>query len=113
MWSDHKRIEERSIALHQEIAKRIRANPELLQIAKNNLKKWIMKDGEIPVWREWQKILARPLEQIVDLLVSSDENARRMRQSSPFCGILTPRERWKTYETFTTGAYYKGGRKYR
>ncbi len=37
MWSDHRRVEERSIVLHQEIARRIHVNPELLLIAKRNL----------------------------------------------------------------------------
>ena len=31
MWSDHTRIEEKSIALHQEIARRIHSNPTLVQ----------------------------------------------------------------------------------
>jgi hypothetical protein len=35
-------------------------------------------------------------------MVSPSEKARRLRQSSPFCGILTPRERWKIYESFAT-----------
>ena len=113
MWSDHRRVEERSIALHREIARRIHANPELLLIAKRNLERWIKMDGEIPVWREWQEILERPLVQIVDLLISPDENAKRLRQSSPFCGILNPRERWKIYESFTAGTYYQGSGEHR
>ena len=113
MWSDHRRVEERSITLHQEIARRIHGNPELLLIAKRNLERWIKRDGEIPVWGEWQEILRRPLVEIVDLLVSPSENARRLRQSSPFCGILAPRERWKIYESFTTGTYYQGSGEHR
>jgi hypothetical protein len=113
MWSDHRRVEERSIVLHQEIARRIHANPELLLIAKRNLERWIKRDGEIPVWGEWQEILRRPLVEIVGLLVSPSENARRLRQSSPFCGILAPRERWKIYESFTTGTYYQGSGEHR
>jgi len=113
MWSDHRRLEERSIALHREIAMRIHANPELLKIAKKNLDRWIKRDGEIPVWFEWQKVLSRPLAQIAALLVSPDERGRYLRQSSPFCGILTPRERWKIYESFTVGAYYQGSREHR
>ena len=113
MWSDHRRLEERSIALHREIAKRIEANPDILSIAKKNLERWIKKDSEIPVWREWREILRRPVDDIVALLISPSENARRLRQSSPFCGVLTPKERWKIYESFTTGAYYQGSREHR
>jgi hypothetical protein len=42
------------------------------------------------------------LERILELLASSDEHPRRLRQSSPFCGILSPEERLailKDYES--------------
>jgi len=107
------RIEKRSIALHQKIAQRIRVNPRLLVVADKNLERWIERDGEIPAWREWKKILRKPLAQILDLIISTGEEARQLRQSSPFCGILTPRERWKIYESFTTGAYYQGSGEHR
>lgn len=109
MPSDHERIEQRRIALHREIVERIEANPALIHIARENLERWIRQNGEIPVWREWKDILERPLAEILDLLVSEEENARRLRQSSPFCGILTARERWRVYESFTVGAYYQSG----
>ncbi|MDD5206038.1 MAG: hypothetical protein PHS17_11495 [Desulfobacterales bacterium] len=112
MWSDHMRIEERSIALHAEIAERLAASPELLETARRNIARWIERDGEIPPWKEWREILGRPLPEIIHVLVSPDENARRLRQSSPFCGLLTPRERWRIYESFTVGAYYQGRRQH-
>jgi len=113
MWSDHMRIEERSLALHAEIAKRLAAHPELLETARQNVARWIERDGEIPPWKEWREILKRPLSDIRQVLVSKDEDARSLRQSSPFCGLLSPRERWRIYESFTVGAYYKGRRQHR
>lgn len=113
MWSDHKRIEERSLRLHQEIARRLEKDPHLLQIAKGNLLRWMARDGEIPVWREWREILNGPLSQVLNVLLSSDQKAARLRQSSPFCGILSPRERWKLYESFTIGAYYSSSGEHR
>ena len=113
MWSDHMRLEERSIALHREIAKRVRANPELIAMVGKNIEQWIEKSGEIPVWNEWRKILRRPIDQIIDMMVSPGEKARQLRQSTPFCGILTPKERWKIYESFETGTYYQGRREHR
>lgn len=91
MWSDHMRLEERSLALHSEIARRLSARPELLDTAKKNLARWIERDGEIPPWREWGEVLSRSLQEITDILVSRDERATHLRQSSPFCGLLTPR----------------------
>jgi hypothetical protein len=108
MRSDHMRIEERSLALHAAIAERLLADPGLLETAKRNIARWVERDGEIPPWNEWREILRRPLPEIIEVLVSPDENARRLRQSSPFCGLLTSRERWRIYESFTVGAYYQG-----
>lgn len=108
MWSDHRRLEDRSLALHKEIAKRLEENPQLIEIAKANLERWALRDGDLPVWRQWREILNGPLSQVITALLSEDEDCKRLRQSSPFCGILTPRERWDIYESFTVGAYYKG-----
>jgi hypothetical protein len=113
MYSDHMRIEERSIALHREIAQRLRTRPELLGVVRKNIERWIQRDGEAPAWTEWNKILGQPLEEILAFFVSPDEKARQLRQSSPFCGILTSEERWKIYEAFSSGTYYQSRRKYR
>ena len=113
MWSDHMRIEQRSLALHQVISQHLRENPDLLQIARNNLERWVKRDGEIPPWKEWKEILRKPLTQIVDVIVSKTEKGRQLRQSSPFCGVLTPKERWKIYESFTIGAYYQSSGEHR
>lgn len=44
---------------------------------------------------EWQDFLTRASpEEISSFLVSGDETALRMRQSSPFAGVLSPREVW-------------------
>jgi hypothetical protein len=100
MEMHHTRIEERSIVLHRVIAKRISENPALLDVARQNLRRWIRKGGERPYWNEWKKLIEGPLEEIVAFMVSPVEKARWLRQSSPFCGILTPQERWKIYESF-------------
>ena len=96
----HARIEERSIVLHRAIAQRVTENPALLDVARANLRRWVSQDGERLYWTEWENILKGPLEDVLAFMVSPSEKARRLRQSSPFCGILTPRERWKIYESF-------------
>jgi hypothetical protein len=101
MGLNHFQIEERSLALHRAVARRIRENPALLDIARENLERWISKQGVTRFWCEWKKILNNSPEAIVDFLVSPEEKAIWLRQSSPFCGILTPQERWKIYESFT------------
>lgn len=101
MGLNHWQIEERSLILHREIARRIREDPAVLEIARENLNRWIQNQGHRLYWTEWKKILNGPLQEILSFLVSPEDKARWLRQSSPFCGILTPRERWKIYESFS------------
>jgi hypothetical protein len=98
----HRRIEERSIALHRKISDLLEKNPQLLDVARRNLKNGVEVHGELPVFREWAIILDCPIEEIRTILINPSEKARWLRQSSPFSGILEPRERWKIYEAFST-----------
>jgi hypothetical protein len=117
--SDHLRIEERSIALHKAVVEKIRRDPRLLHIPSANLQRLeaaFSSQGAriMPPWlREWKEILENPdREEIFSFLISRDERACRLRQSSPFSGILTPRERWEIYETFATGTHHTGSGQY-
>lgn len=97
----HDWIDQRSLALDRMIAEKLRADPELLQRARNTLQNWILqRQPTVPKpLLEWETILATwPLERILALLVSSEEEARRLRQSSPFCGILTEQERLRIFQ---------------
>ncbi|MGO8927093.1 MAG: hypothetical protein ACLQU3_09420 [Limisphaerales bacterium] len=101
----HEWIDQRSLALDLAIAEKLRAQPALLGRARLTLERWLQQREPLapPVLREWQEILAHwPLSRILELLTAGNETARRLRQSSPFCGILTPGERWailKEYES--------------
>lgn len=100
----HEWIDQRSLALDQAIADKLQQQPELLEKARANLQRWIQQQQPaVPsVFREWQRILDTwTIENILDLLRSSNQEARRLRQSSPFCGILSQEERiaiFKAYE---------------
>jgi hypothetical protein len=99
----HRRLEERSLALHREIARRIRKNPDLLTGVRDRLTADI-RSGRFSVsltdaMQEWLELLNRSsVEQILELLVDQGENARRLRQSTPFAGILTQEERRRILE---------------
>lgn len=66
--------------------------------AMRNLRTWMegRRDGEdVAVFSEWMDLLQEtPPDAIAAFLVSESERAVRMRQSSPFAGVLTPREVW-------------------
>jgi hypothetical protein len=100
--SGHQKVEERSIALHRRISEMLKGDPELLAMARHNLQKGMEIHGNLRVFQEWNRILDRPVDEIRAILVSPSQKARWLRQSSPFSGILDPRERWKIYEAFST-----------
>jgi hypothetical protein len=79
----------------------LRARPELLAIAHDNLDRWSRSsDQPQPYWDKWREILARPLPEILSLLVEESEHMTAMRQMTPFAGVLDPRERWAIHAGF-------------
>src|SRR5438105_1776829 len=92
--SDHRRLDERSLALHRLVAQKIQASPALLDKARDNLRRWQQANASTsPALAEWKHIIRGPVDQVVALLLERSERAARLRQSSPFCGILTQAER--------------------
>jgi hypothetical protein len=89
----HEWIDRRSLALHEAVAAKLAERPELLDVARGNLERWL-RDRRVPALLEWRDLLEHePLASILDLLRSPSETATRLRQSSPFAGILTLEER--------------------
>lgn len=58
--------------------------------------------------RGWSEILAQDVASIARFLVDPGERARELRQSSPFAGYLSPRERWQLWRE-TRGATERAG----
>lgn len=100
----HQRIDRRSVALHLAIAEKLRRNPALLDIARQNLDRWTKAGGRSqPYWDSWREILNRPLAEILDLLGEDSEKMTALRQATPFAGVLEPKERWAIYARFEQG----------
>ena len=96
------RSDERSRMLHREISKKLKSNPSLWDVPRNNLMKWKGSGKLAPALIEWDRILnTKTKEQILSILESGSEEAVRLRSSSPFTGILTGNERKKIFEYFS------------
>ncbi len=82
---------------HDAIAKKIRRQPALLDVAKENLRRWIAAEPDAapsPARLEWQRILEHEdLDEILRLMTDPSEEGHRRRQSTPFAGILSDEER--------------------
>jgi hypothetical protein len=52
----HEWIDKRSLALHEAVAVRLEAQPQLLEVARANLKRWLAA-RPVAALREWQRLL--------------------------------------------------------
>jgi len=92
---DHRLIDQRSLAFGRAIAARLPGRPEIVERAKATLARWQKTSSARArgTLQEWDAILAGPLDGVVAVLTSTDERATRLRQSSPFAGVLSHEER--------------------
>ena len=91
------------------IAKKVLADPALLDKARGNARRWQEShDRPSLALLEWEQILGGSVDQVARFLVARSETATRLRQSSPFTGILTEPERLAVYESYSTRTYHPG-----
>ena len=104
-----RRADERSVALHKEIAEKLKSNPALWDIPRKNLARWKQRhDGLSRALEEWERIFHQKTnEEIISLLESVSEESMRLRSSSPFTGILNDDERKKIFRSFSMKQYHK------
>ena len=89
----HEWIDRRSLALHEAVAAKLETQPQLLGVARLNVQRWL-RTSSTAALREWSSLLeTMPLPELLALLRSPGDEAARLRQSSPFAGLLTPHER--------------------
>ena len=92
---DHQAIDRRSLEMARRIVAKIDADLRGLEHARQVCARWVER-GNVPA-REWLAILERPWSEVRRILLEDSEESRRLRQNDPFCGILTPVERWEIY----------------
>lgn len=101
--SDHVRLEEWSIRLHQAIAEKLRQDPPgVIAKARRNLN--VMRQVHGPTVEgyvsRWEALMQRPVEDLIQAMTSPLPEARELRQCTPFAGVLSPKERWAAYRAF-------------
>lgn len=92
----HLQIEERSLSLAQAVAEKIDRNPSLLE----GVHSWALAHPD-SAGPDWLGLLTGSWPEIRQVLLDPEAEGRRLRQNSPFVGILTPQERWKVYREFS------------
>jgi len=84
-----------NLEMCEAIARKIRRNPKLMHIARENLRRLKRKLRPWPpAFREWENIIRNnSLETVLEILTQDNDEGQRLRQSDPFIGILTEKER--------------------
>lgn len=98
-WSSHEFWDVVRLECHKAIAVKLIEDPEsVVERARSNLVRWLSApdtdDRDVRLRAEWIHVLdVLPAPELVDFLVADTEEGRRLRQSSPFTGVLTAEER--------------------
>ncbi len=97
----HQAIDRRSLAMAQAIVAKIDADPARagLERARATCRRWHEQNPQSAT-AEWLQILQRPWPEVRAILLEDSEEGSRLRQNSPFAGVLTPQERWAIYRAF-------------
>lgn len=94
----HQFLDQLALAYHRVIADRLRASPkEILELAKENLARWVRVHegtGTVYALHEWQRLLeTKTVPELVAIITEDSDEGQRLRQSTPFAGVLSDSER--------------------
>lgn len=90
----HQLQDDRSLAIHELVAHRLRKDPSLLAQPRERLAAWrVARDMHQRYIDAWDELLNGPLERLLAFLVERSEWATAMRHASPFAGIIDFRTR--------------------
>jgi predicted protein tyrosine phosphatase len=85
---------ERSLALHEAVARRVLDDPSVLERARAKLEEWIDRGGRsTSLLVQWREVLSRSPADVAAFLTDPSEAAAQLRSASPFAGVLDPQTR--------------------
>ena len=96
----HPHIDRRSLEMAKLIVEKIDADPNLFQVAHENLQRWRrIRGGTLPrCSEEWEKLLERPWTEIRNILLDESDEGQRLRSSHPFAGLVSENERRRIHD---------------
>lgn len=94
----HRLAEERSLALHAAVAEILERDPERLVEVRGVLDEWTRRNLiAAPYAQRWRELLEGPLHVLKSVLIDDGEEARALRQCTPFAGFVDARTRWRIW----------------
>jgi len=75
--------------MHRIVAERYLENPEVvIEFGLENIKRWQRQGVDCEDFRMWENILRFDPQRLMGTLCGTSEEAVRLRQSSPFAGLI-------------------------
>jgi hypothetical protein len=98
----HQEIDERSLAMHRLIADKLKRDPALFENVRATLTRWrsTVCPASQPYLNEWELLMQQGMDACLAVAVEDSQRATALRQSSPFCGVLTEPERLAFLKTW-------------
>jgi len=101
----HDLIDRRSLELNRLVAEKIRQHPELMDFVRSKIDRTLsesrLSDSCKDALREWQTILSsHSLNEILEILTQDSDEGQRLRQSTPFSGVLSQQERLNIFRRY-------------
>jgi len=94
----HGTAELRSRAYHAVVAERL--DESMLEDAREKVERLVAEGHLRPDYADhWRALLARPVTEVASAITADTEDARDLRQNSPFAGVLNEQERRRIIET--------------
>lgn len=82
------------------VAERYQVAPaDVIRFGLENLKRWRQQGVDCDDFGVWEKILRSDPQRLPDILCGSGEEAIRLRQSSPFAGLIPEETRRQILST--------------
>jgi hypothetical protein len=101
----HRFLDQLNLGYHRLVAERLLATPEeVLSVAIENLRRWQrVHEGTTTAQAifEWQSLIeTRTVAELAATLTEDSDEGQRLRQSSPFMGVLTEEERNSLFDEY-------------
>ena len=86
--------------MHRIVEERYRETPaDVIRFGLENLRRWRQSGVECDDFRIWEEILLLLPQRLPEVLSGSSEEAVRLRQSSPFAGLIPKASRQQILTT--------------
>jgi hypothetical protein len=94
----HRLAELRSLAYHRAVLAKLDGDGGVLENARKSVQTMFTEGRSIHYAEAWRDLLNGSIARLREVLVADTEQARALRQATPFAGAIGARERWQIWK---------------